>query len=157
MNPIDVLSSRQRQLCELAAQGKSNKEIARDLDITEHTVKVHLKNAYALLGIDRRTELVGLFPPRARSGRDIIDLSDPVANAVPVDRVIDDETDRNIVALVAAGSSNQAVARGVRVSLPTAKNRVRILIRRAGVRNRTELARWWAANATKFQSMQECA
>ena len=39
-------------------QGRSNKEIARSLDMTEHTVKFHLKNIFAKLKVERRTQAI---------------------------------------------------------------------------------------------------
>lgn len=52
------LSSREREVLEELANGRSNKEIARLLDMTEHTVKFHLKNIFGKLGAERRTEAV---------------------------------------------------------------------------------------------------
>lgn len=52
------LSPREREVLEELANGRSNKEIARLLDMTEHTVKFHLKNVFAKLGAERRTEAV---------------------------------------------------------------------------------------------------
>lgn len=52
------LSAREREVLEELANGRSNKEIARLLDMTEHTVKFHLKNIFAKLGAERRTEAV---------------------------------------------------------------------------------------------------
>ena len=51
------LTARERELVRLVAQGLRNKEIARRLDITEGTVKIHLHNVYQKLGVDSRVEL----------------------------------------------------------------------------------------------------
>lgn len=37
-------------------KGKSNKEIARDLDIREPTVKLHVKTLYRKIGASNRTQ-----------------------------------------------------------------------------------------------------
>ena len=37
-------------------EGKSNKEIARDLDLSEPTVKLHVKTLYKKLGVANRTQ-----------------------------------------------------------------------------------------------------
>lgn len=55
---IAGLSIREREVLDELANGRSNKEIARLLDMTEHTVKFHLKNIFAKLGAERRTEAV---------------------------------------------------------------------------------------------------
>jgi LuxR family transcriptional regulator, maltose regulon positive regulatory protein len=52
------LSNREREVLEELTNGRSNKEIARLLDMTEHTVKFHLKNIFTKLGAERRTEAV---------------------------------------------------------------------------------------------------
>jgi two-component system, NarL family, nitrate/nitrite response regulator NarL len=44
----------------LVVQGLSNKEMARQLNIIEGTVKIHLHNIYRHLGIRNRTALTAL-------------------------------------------------------------------------------------------------
>lgn len=51
-----LLSARQRQILALLAAGRTNKEIARELVVSENTIKTHLANLYAKLGVGRRTE-----------------------------------------------------------------------------------------------------
>jgi DNA-binding CsgD family transcriptional regulator len=55
----DVLTPSEGRVAELVAQGMSNKEIARALFVTVHTVEVHLSHAYAKLGVRSRTQLAG--------------------------------------------------------------------------------------------------
>lgn len=50
------LSKRQTQLIALLDQGKSNRDIATDLQISEHTVKVHLWRLFRRLGVKSRTQ-----------------------------------------------------------------------------------------------------
>ncbi len=52
----ETLSPRQRQVLEMALQGKANKVIGRALGISEGTVKAHLSRVYAELGVSNRTE-----------------------------------------------------------------------------------------------------
>ncbi len=51
------LSPRETEVVDLVLRGKSNKQIAFQLGITERTVEFHLKNVYAKLGIGSRMEL----------------------------------------------------------------------------------------------------
>jgi DNA-binding NarL/FixJ family response regulator len=51
------LTDRQKQILRLVAQGKSNKEIARALDILEGTVKAHLRFLMKHLNAKNRTQL----------------------------------------------------------------------------------------------------
>lgn len=50
------LSPREREILGLLARGLSNKELARALSVSENTVKTHLANLYAKLGVGRRTQ-----------------------------------------------------------------------------------------------------
>jgi LuxR family transcriptional regulator, maltose regulon positive regulatory protein len=53
-------SSREFEVLEELIQGRSNKEIARALDMTEHTVKFHLKNIFAKLKVERRGQAIAM-------------------------------------------------------------------------------------------------
>jgi len=55
------LTSREREVAELVADGMSNKAIAQTLFIEESTVKKTLQNTYAKLGINGRTMLTCLL------------------------------------------------------------------------------------------------
>ena len=48
------LTSRQHEIAELAALGLTNKLIARQLGITEGTVKAHMRKILARLGVSSR-------------------------------------------------------------------------------------------------------
>ncbi|SDD96954.1 DNA-binding response regulator, NarL/FixJ family, contains REC and HTH domains [Paenibacillus sp. UNCCL117] len=52
------LTSREKEILECVACGRSNKEIADELDISEHTVKNHLKNILHKLHLDNRVQLM---------------------------------------------------------------------------------------------------
>ena len=54
----DRLTPREKQILELAAQGKSNKTIAALFELSENTVAVHRANLMAELGIHRTTDLI---------------------------------------------------------------------------------------------------
>jgi len=55
---IEALTEREREVLHLLVQGLSNKEIARDMQIVEDTVKIHVKHILAKLGVQSRTQAV---------------------------------------------------------------------------------------------------
>ena len=57
---IEQLTPRETEVLELLAQGLANKQIALDLEISEHTVKFHVSSIYAKLGATNRMEAVRL-------------------------------------------------------------------------------------------------
>jgi DNA-binding CsgD family transcriptional regulator len=52
------LSGREEQVARQLMEGKSNKQIALALNITERTVEFHLKNIYGKLGVESRVEAI---------------------------------------------------------------------------------------------------
>lgn len=54
----DGMSDREREVLGQLVGGLSNKEIARALDMTEHTVKFHLKNIFTKLNVGRRSDAI---------------------------------------------------------------------------------------------------
>ncbi|AGI74459.1 LuxR family transcriptional regulator [Octadecabacter arcticus 238] len=56
-NPLaDKLTERELQVLKGLTEGKSNKQIARDLEIQEPTVKLHMKTLYRKVGAANRTQ-----------------------------------------------------------------------------------------------------
>jgi len=51
------LTCRERQITVMVAEGLSNKEIGRRLNLSEGTVKIHLHNIYKKIGVNNRTAL----------------------------------------------------------------------------------------------------
>ena len=58
---LTMLTSRQRELVDLAVEGLPDKAIALRLAISEHTVGNHFRAIYAKLGISRRSQLITLL------------------------------------------------------------------------------------------------
>ena len=58
---LDHLTSRQREILELVAQGYSNAQIASELFLSESTIKQHLRATYKVLGVSDRKEAARLI------------------------------------------------------------------------------------------------
>ena len=56
----DLLTAREREVLLLVAEGLSNKEIARRINLSDGTVKIHLHNIYQKLGTPNRTAVAVL-------------------------------------------------------------------------------------------------
>ena len=69
--PLDSLTPRERDVLVLIGRGFPNKQIARELDISEKTVKTHVGHVLAKLGVADRTQAAvvavraGLVNPRS--------------------------------------------------------------------------------------------
>jgi len=67
----ETLTERESDVLKLLARGKANKEIARELDVGEQTVKSHVGHILAKLGVQSRTQAalhavrIGLVPADA--------------------------------------------------------------------------------------------
>ena len=56
--PASALTAREREILDLVAEGRTNKGIAAQLWISPGTVRRHLENTYAKLGVHTRTAAV---------------------------------------------------------------------------------------------------
>jgi len=56
----EALTPRETEVLQLLSHGLANKQIARELDISEHTVKFHISSIYAKLWATNRAEAVRL-------------------------------------------------------------------------------------------------
>jgi LuxR family maltose regulon positive regulatory protein len=57
-SPLDLLTKREKEIALLVADGKTNIEIAKELNLAEITVKKSLSKIYARIGVNNRTSLL---------------------------------------------------------------------------------------------------
>jgi DNA-binding CsgD family transcriptional regulator len=62
---VEALTPSERRIAQLAATGRTNREIAQSLFITRKTVEMHLHNAYRKLDIDSRADLTDALTRQA--------------------------------------------------------------------------------------------
>ena len=62
---VELLTPREREILALVEEGKTNAEIAANLWISPATVRTHLENVYAKLGVGSRTAALARVRPLA--------------------------------------------------------------------------------------------
>lgn len=72
---LGALTHRERQIVQLVSEGLSNKEIARELNVSRGTVKVHLYNIFQKLEISNRTVLATIALLQRSSGFTTLSLA----------------------------------------------------------------------------------
>ena len=81
------LTARERQVLRLVAAGRSNKEIARELTITERTAKFHVTSLLTKLGADNRAQAAALAVRRGLLAEPGLAGSGSAASASPAGQV----------------------------------------------------------------------
>lgn len=60
-DPIESLSARERNLLEALSKGLTNRELSKELGISENTVKFHLSNLFEKLDVKNRAQAIAFF------------------------------------------------------------------------------------------------
>lgn len=60
-NPLTSLTRRELEVLSDLATGRTNKQIARDLDVSLNTVKFHVRNLFQKLGVNSRSQAIALY------------------------------------------------------------------------------------------------
>jgi DNA-binding NarL/FixJ family response regulator len=83
---LSPLTSREREILALVSKGTGNKQIAKQLWVTEQTVKFHLSNIYRKLQVSNRTEA-----SRIAHASGLISLTTPLPGEPVADGAADDD------------------------------------------------------------------
>lgn len=67
-HPAESLSEREKEVISLLAEGKTNQEIAAELQLSQNTIKYHLQNIYHKFQVTNRTEAARLYLERSKLG-----------------------------------------------------------------------------------------
>jgi two-component system nitrate/nitrite response regulator NarP len=60
-NPLTTLTRRELEVLADLASGRTNKQIARDLDVSLNTVKFHVRNLFQKLDVNSRGQAIALY------------------------------------------------------------------------------------------------
>ncbi len=141
LNPVvEMLTPRKREILELTAQGMDNRTIGRELGISEHTIKRHIREAAIRMGIRRgagslRIRLSSSL--RLAQGR----FCPPAVTNLSL-------REGKILAGIADGQSNREIGLELGFSEGVIKNHNRTLFDKIGMDTRAEAAAWYYAHFT---------
>ncbi len=60
-NPLATLTRRELEVLSQLSSGRTNKQIARDLDVSLNTVKFHVRNLFQKLSVNSRSQAISLY------------------------------------------------------------------------------------------------
>jgi two-component system nitrate/nitrite response regulator NarL len=60
-NPLSTLTRREMEVLSELASGRTNKQIARDLDVSLNTIKFHVRNLFQKLAVNSRGQAISMY------------------------------------------------------------------------------------------------
>ncbi len=60
-NPMVTLTRRELEVLASLATGRTNKQIARDMDVSLNTIKFHVRNLFQKLGVNSRAQAIAMY------------------------------------------------------------------------------------------------
>ena len=100
---IDLLTHRELQVAEHAAQGQSNKQIADQLGLSEHTIKNYLFRVFEKLGVSNRFELLFLLFNECNGPKGQAGLGTATENGNPIETYLKAAEEGSVAAQFVVG------------------------------------------------------
>jgi DNA-binding NarL/FixJ family response regulator len=60
-NPLATLTRRELEVLSNLAAGRTNKQIARNMDVSLNTIKFHVRNLFQKLGVNSRSQAISMY------------------------------------------------------------------------------------------------
>lgn len=60
-SPLTTLTKKELEVLSSLAMGRTNKEIAREMEVSQNTIKFHVRNVYEKLSVRNRGEAIALY------------------------------------------------------------------------------------------------
>lgn len=121
----DPLTPREHQVLRLVSEGRSTKEIARELGITRATVRCHVQRTLTKLGVTTRLQAAARIPP----------ITPPQTPAPPPPQATQDLTPREtqVLRCLAAGIGRTEIAKHLFMSPHTARTHLQRILAKLDV------------------------
>jgi DNA-binding CsgD family transcriptional regulator len=120
----DPLTPRENEILALVREGRSSKEIARELGITRSTVRCHVQRVLTKLGVASRLQAAAVSPPPAGS-------HPPDPPPSPISGLTPRET--QVLRCIAVGIGRAEIARHLFMSPHTARTHIQRILRKLDV------------------------
>lgn len=129
---LDPLSEREREVLQGISAGFSNKEIARKLILSRHTVKIHAGNIFSKLGVETRQQAAALVRKDSQTvlGQEQERPAGPQPGTPLTPR------EREVEQYVLDGYSDAEIAAALNISCDTATQHVRSILDKYGAVSR---------------------
>ena len=124
------LSAREAEVARCVAEGATNRQVARRLDLSEHTVRAHVSRVLAAFGVATRSGL----PAAMRQAPDGTDAAGSSLLGLTARQ-------EQVALLVAAGLSNRDIGERLDLSVRTVERHVGDILQRWSLPGRTAIAR----------------
>jgi DNA-binding NarL/FixJ family response regulator len=120
----DPLTPRENEILALVREGRSSKEIARELGITRSTVRCHVQRVLTKLGVASRLQAAAVAPPLAGS-------HPPDPPPSPISGLTPRET--QVLRCIAVGIGRAEIARHLFMSPHTARTHIQRILTKLDV------------------------
>ena len=125
----DPLTPRESEILALVREGRSSKEIARELAITRSTVRCHVQRVLTKLGVATRLQAAAVSPPPPPPPAAISPPPDPPQS--PISGLTPRET--QVLRCIAVGIGRAEIARHLFMSPHTARTHIQRILTKLDV------------------------
>jgi DNA-binding NarL/FixJ family response regulator len=121
----DPLTPRESEILALVREGRSSKEIARELGITRSTVRCHVQRVLTKLGVASRLQAAAIAPPPPAGSRPPDPPPTPISGLTP--------RETQVLRCIAVGIGRAEIARHLFMSPHTARTHIQRILTKLDV------------------------
>jgi DNA-binding NarL/FixJ family response regulator len=121
----DPLTPRENEILALVREGRSSKEIARELGITRSTVRCHVQRVLTKLGVASRLQAAAVSPPPPADSHPPDPPPSPISGLTP--------RETQVLRCIAVGIGRAEIARHLFMSPHTARTHIQRILTKLDV------------------------